>query len=59
MIFARKTAQLSETPRESVYSAPASENRLRNIAKTHAKTFSWITNQLLYQLSYAGISLGK
>jgi len=31
-IFGRKTAQLSETLRESVYSGPASENRLRNIA---------------------------
>jgi hypothetical protein len=29
-IFGRKTAQLSETPRESVYSGSASENRLRN-----------------------------
>ncbi len=28
---------------------------LRNIAKTCAKTRQAITNQLLYQLSYAGI----
>jgi hypothetical protein len=31
-IFGRKTAQLSETLRESVYSGSASENRLRNVA---------------------------
>jgi hypothetical protein len=31
-IFGRKTAQLSETLRESVYSGFASENRLRNTA---------------------------
>ena len=31
-IFDRKTAQLSETLRESVYSGSASENRLRNTA---------------------------
>jgi hypothetical protein len=31
-IFGRKTAQLSETLRESVYSGSASENRLRNTA---------------------------
>jgi hypothetical protein len=31
-IFGRKTAQLSETLRESVYSGSASENRLHNTA---------------------------
>jgi hypothetical protein len=31
-IFGRKTAKLSETLRESVYSGSASENRLRNVA---------------------------
>jgi len=31
-IFGRKTAQLSETLRESVYSGSASENRVRNVA---------------------------
>ncbi len=31
-IFGRKTAQLSETLRESVYSGSVSENRLRNTA---------------------------
>jgi len=31
-IFGRKTAQLSETLRESVYSGCVSENRLRNTA---------------------------
>ena len=31
-IFGRKTAQLSETLRESVYSGSASENGLRNVA---------------------------
>jgi hypothetical protein len=31
-IFGRKTAQLSETLRETVYSGSASENRLRNTA---------------------------
>jgi len=31
-IFGRKTAQLSETLRESVYSGSASENRLRKVA---------------------------
>ena len=31
-IFGRKTAQLTETLRESVYSELASENRLRNLS---------------------------
>jgi hypothetical protein len=38
--FGRKTAQLTETLRESVYSQLASENRLRNIVKTRAKSLS-------------------
>jgi hypothetical protein len=37
-IFGRKTAQLSETLRESVCSGSSFENRLRNIAKNRAKT---------------------
>ena len=37
-IFCCKTAQFSETPRKSVYSGPALKNRLRNIAKTCAKS---------------------
>ena len=39
-IFCRKTAQLSETLRESAYLASSSENKLRNIMKTSAKTLS-------------------
>jgi hypothetical protein len=53
--FRCKTVQLSEALCESICLGPTSENRLRNIAKTHAKALSQITNQLLYQLSYAGI----
>jgi hypothetical protein len=37
-IFCCKTAQLSETPRESICFGLALKNRLRNIAKTCAKT---------------------
>jgi hypothetical protein len=39
-VFYCKTAQRSETPRESVCSGVALKNRLRNIAKTRAKTLS-------------------
>jgi len=37
-ILGRKTAQLGERLRESVYSGLASKNRLRKIVKTSAKT---------------------
>jgi hypothetical protein len=37
-VFCCKTAQLSETPRESVCLGLALKNRLRNITKTCAKT---------------------
>jgi len=39
-IFDRKTAQLSETLRESGYLVSTSRNRLRNMAKTGAKSLS-------------------
>jgi|GEM_PF-4540711 len=39
-LFGCKTAQLSEAPRKSVWLALALKNRLRNIAKTCAKTLS-------------------
>jgi hypothetical protein len=39
-IFDRKTAQLSETLRESGYLVSTSKNRLRNMAKTGAKSLS-------------------
>jgi hypothetical protein len=39
-IFCCKNAQLSETPRESVYSGRSSENSLRDSAKARAKPLS-------------------
>ena len=46
--FRCKTVQLSEALCESIYLRPASENRLRNIAKTCAKSRYAIRNPLLY-----------
>jgi hypothetical protein len=47
-VFCGKTAQLSETPRESVCLGPSTKNTLHNIAKSRAKFLSSIRNPLLY-----------
>jgi hypothetical protein len=59
-IFGCKTAQVSETPRESVRSGLPLKSRLRNIVKNSAKSVRALRNPLLYpaelraQISDAG-----
>jgi hypothetical protein len=52
-IFGCKTAQVSETPRESVRS-DCLKSRLRNIVKNRAKSVRAIRNPLLYPAELRG-----
>jgi len=53
-IFCCKRKQFCATPRESEMADHLASARLRNPVKMSANSLLRITNQLLYQLSYAG-----